>query len=156
MLFWTKIEDKKDVNQSVSASLLLPDQTRLSLPSRDVLSWQPHTCEVKAGLMQTHTQAELWFARSIIDCPWGLHTWAEDPRVSVSFPFVFKSLHQFALWPSHCVLMMWLQPSATVREFSLKSMKAGRRPRFCCPRQSSRRIPLAEMNLGAWRINDVT
>lgn len=109
----------KDLNRSC-VSPLLPDQTCPSPVQEAVLSWQPHTCEGKAGMRRRHTHTCTHSALVGSLNNWSalraLHVTASQTKVvflPVSSTFVFRCVYHI-YWPSWPLTSDLLQSTAFV------------------------------------------
>lgn len=119
---WIKTKQKR-----LSRSVLLIKHTPLQLYRRCCRGNNTRVKREQAWCKHTH--AALWLALSIIDQPWGQHTWRRGRRretrvfLAVSSAFTFRCVHHVDylcrtstsdLWPHRCPLplvsLTWLHP----------------------------------------------
>lgn len=128
---WIKTKQKR-----LSRSVLLIKHTPLQLYRRCCRGNNTRVKREQAWCKHTH--AALWLALSIIDQPWGQHTWRRGRRretrvfLAVSSAFTFRCVHHVDylcrtstsdLWPHRCPLplvsLTWLHQSLVEGTHSL-------------------------------------
>lgn len=131
MTVWIKTKQKR-----LSRSVLLIKHTPLQLYRRCCRGNNTRVKREQAWCKHTH--AALWLALSIIDQPWGQHTWRRGRRretrvfLAVSSAFTFRCVHHVDylcrtstsdLWPHRCPLplvsLTWLHQSLVEGTHSL-------------------------------------
>ena len=100
---WSTSRDKREdggLNKGeTEASVLSIKHTRLQLHRRCCRGNNTRVKREQAWCKHTHTHAALWLALSIIDQPWGQHTWRRGRRretrvfLAVSSTFTFRCVH---------------------------------------------------------------